>query len=194
MATSDQTGSHGGEMLETLNSSDINTWYCLRCKPKQEHIAARSLSLELKLTTFCPRMRYRKSTSRGPVWFVDAIFPGYIFVKCDISASIHAIRHSSGVADIVHFGNRIPAIPDAVIDTVRKHLDGQEMVVFGNPVSAGEEATVVDGPFCGLNVVVSRILPAKERVMVLMDVLGRSVEAEMALSALTARHINPAAA
>jgi transcriptional antiterminator RfaH len=169
-------------------------WYCIRCKPKQEHIAAKSLSLHPEIASFCPRMRYRKSTSRGPVWFVDAIFPGYIFAKFDAAEHLRLVRQTFGVADVVHFGNIIATLPDSAIEVIRKQMHGQEMVVLSNPTAAGESAKVLDGPFKGLDVVVSRFMPSGKRVSILMDLLGRTVEAEVKLSNLASSNFNPLAA
>jgi len=40
--------------------------------------------------------------------------------------------------------------------------------------------TITEPPFSGLEAVVTRVLPAKERVKVLLEFLGRPVETEVA--------------
>jgi transcriptional antiterminator RfaH len=45
--------------------------------------------------------------------------------------------------------------------------------------SQGDNVWIAQGAFAGLEAVVTQILPAKERVKVLMDFLGRKIEAEV---------------
>ena len=56
-------------------------WFCLKAAPKREHLAATALRRELQVPVVAPRIRFRKLTSRGPVWFVEAMFPGYLFAE-----------------------------------------------------------------------------------------------------------------
>ena len=44
----------------------------------------------------------------------------------------------------------------------------------------GEEIEVAAGAFRGLKAVVSRVMPARERVLVLLDFLGRQTSVEIA--------------
>jgi hypothetical protein len=52
-------------------------WFCLRAEPKREHLAATALRRRFGIECLSPRLRFRKLTRRGPVWFVEAMFPGY---------------------------------------------------------------------------------------------------------------------
>jgi transcriptional antiterminator RfaH len=45
--------------------------------------------------------------------------------------------------------------------------------------SQGDNVRIAKGAFAGLEAVVTQILPARERVKVLMDFLGRKIEAEV---------------
>jgi transcription antitermination factor NusG len=45
---------------------------------------------------------------------------------------------------------------------------------------------MIDGPFQGLEAVVTHLLPAKERIRVLFDFLGRSVEMEVSTAKVLA--------
>jgi len=61
--------------------TDINSpaWYCVRTQTKREHLAAKSLKQLEGVEAFCPRLKYRKATRRGKIWWIEAMFPGYIF-------------------------------------------------------------------------------------------------------------------
>ena len=180
---------------DAMNMTDKgNAWYCLKSKPKQEHIATGYLKYHLNIEVFCPRMRYKKATSRGPVWFTEAIFPSYVFAKFDASTDFRKVSQAIGIESIVHFGDEIPVIPENIIQDLRKHMDGKEMIVFSQPVDVGETVNIINGPMMGMEVVVTGFLPAKQRVKILVDVLGNTTTAEIDIDNLGVHPINPLAA
>ena len=66
---------------DKLALSNTPFWFCLKTKPKHEHLAATALRRQLQIPCFSPRLRFRKATRRGAVWFVEAMFPGYLFAQ-----------------------------------------------------------------------------------------------------------------
>jgi len=181
--------------VQDENLAEISKhWYCVRSKPKHERLASRCLRMIPGIEVFCPQIRYKKATARGPVWFNEAVFPGYIFVKFNLESKIRQICTTFGVQGMVRFGEKHAVVNDGIVDVLRKQLDGNDIKSFAAPVSVGEHATVLEGPFAGLEVVVSRVMPARERVGVLMDILGRVTEAEVKLSSLATKPVNPLAA
>jgi transcriptional antiterminator RfaH len=161
-------------------------WRCLRAKPKSEHLAARQLMALAPggIDTFCPRLRHRKKTARGPVWFVEALFPGYLFTRCDWGQWQRAALATSGIAGMVHFGDSVPAIPDAVIADLRAAIPDHEPLSVAIPVLEGDEVEIGEGPLRGTVGRVARVLPARERVAVLLEFLGSTREIEVPLLSL----------
>ena len=51
-------------------------------------------------------------------------------------------------------------------------------------LSPGDNVRIMQGAFAGLEAVVTQILPARERVKILMDFLGRKVEADVDCASL----------
>ena len=89
-------------------------WYCARTQPKHEHIAAANLNKKLGLEVFHPRLRLERATRRGAVKVIEPLFPCYIFVRCDLEQRLDEIRYVNGISSLVHFGHRIPTVPDEV--------------------------------------------------------------------------------
>jgi transcriptional antiterminator RfaH len=58
--------------------------------------------------------------------------------------------------------------------------------VLTAPFHVPKTVEITEGPFRGLEVVVTRLLPAKERVRVLFEFLGRSVEMEISTAKVLA--------
>ena len=169
----------------TKNSSTVPTkWYCIRTKPKQEPIAANSIRELNNVEVFCPIIRYKKSTKRGKIWFQEALFPGYLFVKCDLNPMFKALSYSRGVACLVRFGTVYPTIPQKEMDLLQNEIGDDEIHVIKHEFQPGEITNVDSGPFKGMSAVISRVMPAKERVCILLDLLGAEIEAEVKLSSL----------
>jgi transcriptional antiterminator RfaH len=163
-----------------LALSDIPIWFCLRTQPKHEHIAAATLRRQLNITCFSPRVRYRKATRRGAVWFVEPMFPGYLFAEFVYPARHRQVEHSPGVQGIVHFGDEVATLDPYTMGNLRENTGTDETVTFDPEIQIGQPVRIAEGPFQGLEALVTRLLPAQERVRVLLEFLGRSVEAEVA--------------
>jgi len=154
-------------------------WYCARTQPKHEHIAAANVSRRLGLEVFHPRLRLERATRRGVVRTVEPLFPCYIFVRCELREHLSQIRYVSGISSLVHFGDRIPAVPEAVVDELRQCFETEEPMSVGDRLCAGDEVTLVEGALMGSRGLVVKVMPAKQRVQVLLDFLGRTTLAEV---------------
>ena len=154
-------------------------WYCARTQPKHEHLAAANIAKQLGLEIFHPRLRLERATRRGVVRVIEPLFPCYIFVRCTLEERLNDIRYVNGISSLVHFGSRIPAIPDPVIEELRQCFDSEEPLPVQDPLRVGAEVTVAEGSLLGSQGVVVRVLPAKQRVQILLDFLGRTTLAEV---------------
>ena len=152
-------------------------WYCVRSQPKHEHIAAAHVRMLDRVTVYCPRIRFKRATQRGIVWAVDAMFPGYLFARFDLAEMHRLVRYSCGVTSIVRFGDRYPIIDEGVIAELQKQTGATGVKELNCVVREGDSVKVGEGVFTGLEAVVTQVLSAKERVKILLEFLGRQVEA-----------------
>jgi Transcription antiterminator len=167
-----------------LRLSDIQTihpegWYCVRTQPKHEHIAAATLTRNFGLEVFHPRLRLERATRRGVVRVVEPLFPCYVFVRCCLGELLDEIRYVNGVSSLVHFGDKIPAVPEAVIDELRQCFETEEPMAVEDRLYPGADVTVAEGAFLGFSGIVVRLLPARQRVQILLEFLGRTTIAEV---------------
>jgi transcriptional antiterminator RfaH len=161
-------------------------WYCAKSKPKHDHIAAANLRRNLGLEVFSPRLRSEQTTIRGVVKNVtEPVFPGYVFVHCAIEEHIDQIRHTSGISSIVNFGGRIPTVPEEVVEDLRNCFGGEEVLDLHKYPAPGDGVTLAGGAFLGMEAVVLRSWPARRRVQVLLEILGRPTPLEVDRSMLT---------
>lgn len=154
-------------------------WYCARTKPKHEHIAATNLRKNLNLEVFHPRLRIERATRRGVVRLSEPLFPCYIFFRCFIDEKLTEIQRTGGVSTVVHFAHKIPKIADVVIEELKECFEGEETMTVEDRPKPGDEVVVADGAFRGMRAFVLRVMPARKRVQVLLDVLGRPTPAEL---------------
>ncbi len=159
-------------------------WYCARTKPKHEHIASANLSKSLGLEVFNPCLRIERSTRRGLVRSIEPLFPCYVFVQC-ASSAWNDIRFVGGVSSLVSFGSRIAPVPDDVIDELKECFEAEEPLDVEDRLFPGAEVSVSDGAFRGLQAIVLRLLPARQRVQVLLDILGRPTLVEVDRQSVT---------
>jgi transcriptional antiterminator RfaH len=155
-------------------------WYCVKTKPKQEGVATRLLRAELGLEVFCPKIRFKRARSTGVAWVNEAMFPGYLFVRFVYPQLYRRIAATSGVAKTLSFGGRPCVVEDSIVADLRRHVADGETVEISAEIREGEEVKIVEGPFMGVKALVTRVLPARERVAILLSLLGQEREIEVA--------------
>jgi transcriptional antiterminator RfaH len=156
-------------------------WYCLRTKPKTERITSTILRSEADLEVFCPFIRFERARRSGRLWVTEAMFPGYVFARFRYLPQFRQVQASRGVMKIVNFGGRPAVVSDQIIDDLRGSVKDEETVTIDPAIQVGEEVNVVEGPFRGIKAVVSRVMPGRERVALLLEVVGMEREVEVGL-------------
>jgi transcriptional antiterminator RfaH len=154
-------------------------WYCVRTKPKHEHIAAANVRKHCTLEVFQPQLRIERPTRRGLIRVTEPLFPCYFFVRCEIGHYVDQIRYSNGVSTIVRFGDRMPPVPDSVIAELQACFPTAEPMRVDDTLAPGTEVVLTDGAFAGVAASVLRVMPARRRVEVLFDILGRPTAVEV---------------
>jgi transcriptional antiterminator RfaH len=154
-------------------------WYCARTKAKHEHIAAANLRKNLQVEVFHPRLRVERATQRGIVRVIEPLFPCYIFIRCVLESKLAEIQHTSGVSGLIRFGEKIPQIDDARIEELQECFTAEEPMDVESRLAPADEVRIADGVFAGIRAFVLRVMPARMRVQVLLDILGRPTPVEV---------------
>ena len=143
-----------------------NIWYAVRFKINELELFERNLKNQ-KFIFYIPK--FTKKVRNNKLKIIS-LFPGYGFVK-NTNLELNALRYTRGVIDIVKFGDNYAFIEDEII----KHVKDVENISQTKPIekslSIGDEISIRGGPFKDY---ISRVisLPAKDRVTVLMSLLG----------------------
>lgn len=164
-------------MPDPTDDTDPPAWYCVRTQTKREHLAAKSLRQLEGIQAFCPRLKYRKATRRGKVWWVEAMFPGYIFAFFSRKDSERMVIHTHGVMKLLKFGDYVPEISGTFIAELIEQMEAEESseddtLILQPTVKEGDEVEIAHGAMSGIQGQVIEVLPSSERVKLLIEFLG----------------------
>ena len=174
------------------DSEEINLrWYVLRAQTKREHIAAATVKHHFRgeIEVFCPRIKYKKPTRRGVIWWVEPLFPGYFFAKFDIPFHLRNLLHLNGVSGAVQFGRKLPEVPEFFVNELKNEFSNEEenILPIERKLGAGDEVELIDGAFRGLGGVVLEVIPSNDRVKVLLELMGETRPVEIDVYSLLVR-------
>ncbi|MEZ5275610.1 MAG: transcription termination/antitermination NusG family protein [Opitutaceae bacterium] len=167
--------------------SDKFAWYCLRSKTKREHIAAAFVEQQCETEVFAPRIAVWRKTRSGRKLFVEALFPGYFFARFQWGQSGRRILSAQGVTGVVRFGNKVPSVSDLIIADLQATM--REVSAAGGQgvgLEEGEIVEILTGCFKGSTGRVTKVSGRADRVSILIDFLGRSVNIDLPRSSLLA--------
>jgi len=167
----------------SVNDKNV-TWFCVRSRPKHEHIAAAHLRKMDDVEVFLPRIQFKRGARRGMVWATEALFPGYLFAGFDWQISLRRVQSAHGVQGVVHFGEHWPVIPEGIIADLRQLMGTSDLHTISPEFSPGDAVQITEGTLRGLRAVVSHVMPSRERVAVLMELLGRQIMVEIKTPAI----------
>lgn len=158
---------------------DGEKWYCVRTRVKSENLAAKRLRMDLRVQVFSPAIRFQRMRKAVPLWTTEALFPGYIFARFERGLFGRAVQASQGVVGLVEFGGQPTVVPDSIVGALQSHFPIDEVVEISTDLQPGEQVEIVDGPFHGLKTIVTRINSPRQRVAVLIEILGQTREIEL---------------
>jgi transcription antitermination factor NusG len=121
---------------------------------------------------------------RGTAEKREMLFPGFIFVRVR-AANWMPLRHARGVRRVYLCGERPSRIPDAEIQQLRAREDENGFITLAPRLAPGDVVRVAQGHrMAGLVGVVGSC--ARQRVQVLVEMLGQSAQLEFDVRQLEA--------
>jgi len=108
-------------------------------------------------------------------------YPGYILINMRLTdATWHLVTSSSKVTGFLGSGNKpVPLLPKEVENILKRMEEGRDKPQPKYSFEAGDEVSVVDGPFTGFNGTVEEINPEKGKIKVLVSIFGRATPVEL---------------
>jgi transcriptional antiterminator RfaH len=151
-------------------------WFVAQTHPHCEAKASLHLGRQ-GFATYLPRYLKRRRHARRVEQIAATLFPGYLFVSIDVATQRwRSIESTIGVTRLICTGELPLPVPQPVIDAIREREDGLGLVrLLPQPrFTPGDNIRVIDGALygcCGLY----QGMSSRERVAVLLDLLGRKV-------------------
>ncbi len=152
-------------------------WYVVSCQIRQE--ARADLNLRRQgFASWLPRLRRTRRHARRIDNVLVPLFPGYLFVSMDLDRQPwRSINGTFGVRRLLCENERPAPIAQGFIETLRETVDEDGLVAApSDAFKCGDQVRLIAGPFADMVGTLAR-LTDKDRVAVLLNVLGREVRA-----------------
>lgn len=153
----------------------MKAWYAVYTKPQRETVAEVNLERQ-GFETYLPWITHPRRRRGKWLDVTEPLFPRYLFARLDPAGQdIGPIRSTFGVTRLVTFGDRLRAVPETLIESLRTAADAR----FGRhrPTNQlfepGDRVVVMSGPLEGLSGLF-QTTSGKDRVAILLDILGRT--------------------
>ena len=143
----------------------MKRWYAVYTKAKRETTVERLLS-DAGLEVLNPKHLARKRGSSVQ----EPFFPCYIFAKFSLENDYRMVKYTRGVRKVVGGGDGPWPVPDEVINIIKSRMDDAGLVRIGpTDLKKGDRIEIRQGPFQGIVGILEREVPAKDRVVVLLE-------------------------
>jgi len=163
-------------------------WFVVQTQVNSEAKAARNL-LRQGFEIYMPRYLKRRSHARKIDKVAAPLFPRYLFVRIDMATQRwRAIQSTFGVSHLVLNGSDPARVGEKILDVLKAREDDNGFVKLDQrpKFALGEKVRVLAGAFAE-NLGLFDGLADRDRVAILLDLLGRkvrvSLEADMVAAA-----------
>lgn len=151
-------------------------WYCVRAKPRMETVAAATLQTLKSVEVFLPRTVRPKKIKCSPI---KPLFPGYFFARFDPIVHLRNVHFARGVSYVVRRKEiPVPVSPQVMLELRLISPDGI-LEIPDKPHRIGDKVKAIAGLFEGEQGAVTQLIPSRERIKVLFEILGRPTEVEI---------------
>lgn len=166
----------------------MTNWYCVHTLPRAEAAALRNLRRQ-GFDAWLPRFRRTRRHARRTDTVAAPLFPGYLFVALDPAAAPwRAINGTFGCRYLICGGDKPAPLPAGFVAGLLAEADAEGLLPARDPVAKlapGDAVRITEGPLSDL---VGRLqaLSDAERVVLLLEVLGRQVRVTVPRTAVDA--------
>ena len=150
-------------------------WFVVMTKPGKQDDVAKKLSTA-GFEVFDPKLK--QYSRKRSIYVKRALFPLYVFVRMDIELKHQLIKYTRGVLRVLGIGAAPHPISDEVVSKLKASCDEKCVInakYVEEDIRTGDKVRITDGPFEGLEAVVSGLYGDKQRVEVLLDLFKVSI-------------------
>ncbi len=148
-------------------------WYVIHTRSRFENVVSDGL-LKKSFDVFLPKVRVPSKRRDRKLMIWVPVFPGYLFVKTNLSAHEHLdIVKTIGAVRLVGTKNGPVSVPDEAIASLKIMVNNDSPIITGKRLARGDKVMVVKGPFTGVIGTFSNYR-GKGRVIINVDALGQT--------------------
>jgi transcriptional antiterminator NusG len=176
----------GGEALAVSGAAMGNqAWYAVWTNSHCEQLVSQQLSAR-GFSAFLPEMSVWSKRGGEQRLIRVPMFPGYLFVHDAMDKRSYVeILKARGVVRILEDGwSRLTPIPDQEIDAIQQVVRADVPVFLQEHLAYGDRVEVTEGPLSGLEGLFVQDKPTKGRLVLNVNLLGRSVAVEVDATAV----------
>ena len=152
-------------------------WFAIRTSPRWELRASTEL-FQRGFEIYVPLCHVKHKWSDRTKVVDVPLFPGYLFSRFLMKDRVRVLQ-ASGVKQILGIGETPAPISESEIDNLRTLVDARPVLVPWPYLQAGQRVRVDRGPLAGVQGFVVRAEEGSLRIVVSVDLLQRSVSAEI---------------
>ena len=169
-------------------AQQIPAWYAVWTQSHFEQSVSQQLSAK-GFTAFLPEMSVWSKRGGEQRLIRVPMFPGYLFVRDGMDKrSYIEILKARGVVRILEDGwTRLTPVPDEVIDSLQQVVAADVPVFATEHLTQGDRVEVTEGPLSGLEGLFVQDKATKGRLVLNVELLGRSVAVEVDCTAVRAK-------
>jgi transcriptional antiterminator RfaH len=148
-------------------------WYVLSTRSNREKQAEQNIRC-MGVECFLPLLQEQRTIRCKVRTVIAPLFPGYLFVRINLSEHYRAVTYARGVRKIVEFGATPVEVDIAMIEAIKSRMASSELCALEGPkdLSNGQLVQIKDGPLVGLEAVFMREMSGHQRAMVLLRTLA----------------------
>jgi transcriptional antiterminator RfaH len=160
-------------------------WYAVHTRPQAEATALENL-LRQGYAAYLPRYRTQIRHARRLKTVLRPLFPRYLFAGVDRTATRwRPMLSTVGVSDVVRAGDEPIPVATSVLDVLRQQEEAGALdrLAGRRPLRLGDLVQISAGAFEDM---IGRLVDLRDedRVIVLLDILGRKVRTVIAAEAI----------
>ena len=162
-----------------FSGENLLLWYCIHTRSRHEDVVYQRFE-DKQIEAFLPKLEVWSRRKDRKKKIQKALFPGYLFVH-DSLAPAHRLEilKTPGVVRILGNEKGPSSVPDSQIESIKTILAGKSAVSPFPYLREGQLVRVVYGPLKGSEGFLLKIKEGKEKLVISVDLLQRSVAVEI---------------
>lgn len=173
----------------------LEAWYAVWTRSHCERLVAQQLAAK-GFSPFLPEVHVRRRAGspaaararrNAPELVPLPMFPGYLFIRDTMEKGRYIeILKVRGIVRVLEDGwTRLTPVPDQEVDAIRRLVDAKVPVSAHPHLQYGDRVRVMEGALAGVEGIFVHDRHNKGRLVVTVNLLGRSVSVELDEEAVT---------